>query len=233
MKILLVRVGVDQSREGGGWNAPVNLTTREFAYVAIPESHDVVRGTERSYESPDLLAELRKFGVPLPQHLRGRHMHLDPDFERCTYGDQGRRASQLRILEPRDMIVFYAGLRAPDQGQLVYALIGQLTVEQIKRAGDIADRDMNAHTRRRQVRPDDLVVIGSHSGSGRYALCIPIGEYRDRAYRVRRDLLDAWGKISIKDGYLQRSGHLPTMLQPAQFHHWLTEQDVALVRRNY
>jgi hypothetical protein len=32
---------------------------------------------------------------------------------------------------------------------------------------------------------------------------------RGGVYRVRNDLLDAWGGLDIKDGYIQRSAFLP------------------------
>jgi hypothetical protein len=33
-----------------------------------------------------------EYGVALPAHLREQNMHLDPDFDYLTYGDQGERA---------------------------------------------------------------------------------------------------------------------------------------------
>lgn len=233
MTIPLVRVGADLSSGGGKWNGPINIETREFAYVAIPESKSVLSGLEKPYASPRLLANLKRFGVTLPEHLRDRNMHLDPDFEHGTYGDQGQRAKQLEKLEKGDMIVFYASLWAHNQNKLVYALIGQITVNRLENVANIADRDMNAHTRREPIAPGDLVVVGDHNASGRYAICVPIGEYRNGAYRVRRDLLNTWGGISTKDGYLQRSARLPMMLDPIRFKQWLVTQGTLLVKRNY
>ena len=108
MNALLVRVGVDQSIGGGGWNGPVDSISGEYAYVAIPESHLVRSGMERPYAG--LAPALERFGVMLPQHLLHQRMHLDPDFEHLTYGDQGERAKQLATLQNGDHIVFYAGL---------------------------------------------------------------------------------------------------------------------------
>jgi hypothetical protein len=64
------------------------------------------------------------------------------------------------------------------------------------------------------------------------ARAIPIGEYRDRAYRVRRDLLDAWGGLSVSDGYIQRSAVPPLFREPAKFLHWLWRQNPMLVQEN-
>jgi hypothetical protein len=61
---------------------------------------------------------------------------------------------------------------------------------------------------------------------------VPIGEFRDRAYRVRNELESAWGGLSVKDGYIQRSAVPPAFLAPQLFYEWFIEQDVKLLRRN-
>jgi len=68
--------------------------------------------------------------------------------------------------------------------------------------------------------------------SGRLSRCLPIGTYRDRAYRVRPDLLRAWGGLSVRDGYLQRSARLPEFLDAERFHSWFTNQRVPLITAN-
>lgn len=84
---MLVRVGADLSAGGGSWNGPVDSQTGEFTYVAIPENRPVHAGLEKPYAA--LVPALARFGVSLPAHLAGRHMHLDPDFDHLTYGEQG------------------------------------------------------------------------------------------------------------------------------------------------
>ena len=164
-------------------------------------------------------------------------MHLDPDFEHLTYGDKGERAKQLRAgLGRGDAILFYAGLAdVRGASRLVYALVGLLIVEEIVAAADVPREqwDSNAHCRR--VLADgasDIVVRGRAGGSGRLQRCLPIGEYRDRAYRVRRDLLDEWGGLSVKDGYLQRSARLPRFLDAPRFMGWFESQRPTLVQAN-
>jgi hypothetical protein len=233
MQALLVRVGVDQSRGGGGWNGPVDTESSEFAYVAIPEGRAVHEGMQRPYLA--LTPVLARFGVALPKDLRDRHMHLDPDFEQLTYGDQGIRARQLSVLQAGDLIVFYAGLRdVRDAGGLVYALVGVLEVSKLALAKETARRDLdsNAHSRRRDVGASDLIVHGRAGVSGRLWKCLPIGEYRDRAYRVRRDLLSEWSGLSVRDGYLQRSARLPRFLNPGAFLAWFGEQRPRLMQAN-
>ena len=150
-------------------------------------------------------------------------MHLDPDFEYVTYGDQGERARQLREhLQRGDLIVFYAAFQdIRDRRPLVYALIGLLVVEDLIPAGEvpIGQRDRNAHTRRiLSAGVNDVIVRGRPGCSGRLRGFLQIGEYRDRAYRVRRDVLDAWGDVSVKGGgYLQRSARLPRFCSDPRF----------------
>lgn len=59
------------------------------------------------------------------------------------------------------------------------------------------ERDINAHSRR-VLKPGatDLIVQGQPGMSARLQRCLPVGEYRNRAYRVKQDLLDAWGGLS-------------------------------------
>jgi len=231
---LLVRVAADRSEAGGSWNGPVDSRSHDFVYVAIPEGRPVHSGLEKPFSA--LEPALTRFGVELPAHLRERQMHLDPDFSHLTYGDVNQRAKQLANLSAGDWIVFYAGLAdvcgAP---RLVYSIIGVFMVDELILARDIPayDRDVNAHSRRLLgPQAEDLVIRGRPGVSGRLKHCLPFGEYRNRAYRVRRDLLDEWGGLSVKDGYVQRSVRLPRFLDPIRFLRWLERQQPALIQAN-
>jgi hypothetical protein len=234
MRGLLVRVGADLSPGGGRWNGPVNGRTGQFAYVPIPETRPTRTGLETTYRSIE--AALRGLHVELPGHLVDARTHLDPDFEHLTYGDRGNKGRQLaRILAEDDMIVFYAGLKDIDSFKLVYAIIGLYVVDKIVPIGEIPEARFhtNAHTRRMaRARADDVIVMGKPGRSGRVTTCIPIGEYRSRAYRITEPLLAAWGGISANDGYLQRSAVFPTFMNAPAFWDWWSNQRVELVRRN-
>jgi len=235
MNALLVRVAADQSSAGGFWNGPVDGGSCEFVYVAIPEGTPVHAGLEKPYRA--LESALTRFGVQLPGNLRAQHMHLDPDFVHLTYGDVNERAKQLRAnLAPGDLAVFYSGLRdVRGATELVYAIIGVFEVESFVLATDVPaqDRDINAHTRRvLELGAKDLILRGRAGTSGRLERCLPIGEWRDRAYRVRRNLLEEWGGLSVKDGYLQRSARLPRFLDPSSFARWLERQGPTLLQTN-
>ena len=221
--------------EGGGrWHSIVDGETNAFVYVSIPERKPCRRGLETPYSM--LEPALRRFGAALPPHLARANMHLDPDFRHLTYGDARRKAGQIRRrLAPGDVAVFYAALRdVRAASPLVYAIIGVLEVEEVvpPTAIPARRREINAHSRQLDPNPDDAVIIGRAGRSGRLRTCIRIGEYRDRSYRVRRDLLDAWGGLSVRDGYLQRSGQIPSMLEPRRFLDWFEAQSPVLVRAN-
>src|SRR5207302_10877321 len=124
-------------------------------------------------------------------------------------------------------------LRDVSSGSLVYALIGLYIIDEILLARTI-DRNRwseNAHTRR-IPGPGDIVVRARTRVSGRLQKCIPIGEYRDRAYRVKRELLEAWKGLIVKNGYLQRSARLPAFLNAEKFYGWFLAQNPELLAEN-
>jgi hypothetical protein len=200
-------------------------------YVPIAETKPVRDGFERFYD--ELRPALSALQQTLPPNLIGRRMHLDPDFATLTYGDQGRRASRIQEMAAGDLLIFYASLRAVGAGNLVYAVIGVMVIDQIIPALEIPHSlwAQNAHTRR-IPSPTDIVVRAIPEFSGRLEHCLPIGEYRERAYRVTRPLLKTWGGLSVKNGYLQRSARLPKMNDPGKFYAWLKNCGTRLVHKN-
>jgi hypothetical protein len=243
MQAFLVRVAVDQTY--GLWNGPVNPDTNEFVFVPIPEDrpmrsdlatpYTAIKGALARFEvsNPETSSRV----VRLPEKLTSAFMHLDPDFEQLTYGDSGtRRGRRLTGLQADDMVVFYSGLQSvrPCAHRLVYALIGLYRIAEAVRVDSVpASRWCeNAHTRCVEREASDVVVRAKPGSSGRLKQCIPIGEFRDSAYRVRRDVLEAWGGLSCHDGYLQRSAVLPTFSQPLQFLAWWERQRPELVSAN-
>jgi Nucleotide modification associated domain 3 len=238
VKAILVRIGVDQTF--GAWNAPIDADGR-FVYVPIPEKRGTLfhPGLERRYgevlpslesfcgtHRRDLFSDLR-----FPRVLMQHAMHLDPDFDTLTYGDDGaRRGAGIREMHEGDLLVFYGGLRPIHdcECKLIYALLGLYVVAEVLAATSMpAERwHENAHVRKQTRRPTDIVVRAKPRLSGRFERCIPIGEWRDGAYRVRKDVLNAWGGLSVRDGYIQRSAVPPQFHKPARFLKWLDKQAV-------
>lgn len=231
MKGLLVRVGIDST--DGSWNAPLQRKSGHYAYVTITESKPQRAGLVRYYD--EFSPAVARFGTKLPDPLIGKPTHLDPDFDWLTYGDQGQRGRRIASLDGGDFLAFFASLRPVDDENtaLVYALIGFYVIEELIPARAVPqDRwEENAHTRR-ALGSDDIVVRARRGVSGRLKCCIPIGEYRNRAYRVRRDLLAEWGDLDIKDGYIQRSARLPAFRNAQKFYQWFLKQKPELVAAN-
>lgn len=244
IRAILVRIGIDQAF--GNWNAPV-AEDGSFVFVPIPEGENTKfrSGQERCYS--EVVPHLDQFGVThqhqesrnvtLPLALRDKPMHLDPDFDFLTYGDDGnRRGSSIKSLTEDDLLVFYAGLRPiyPTKHRLIYALVGLFTIEDVSIVKDVPKSrwHANAHTRKANRCPTDIVVRAKQERSGRLECCISIGEYRDRAYRVRGDVLQAWGGLSVNDGYIQRSAVPPEFTSPERFLEWFCRQSPTLVARN-
>ena len=244
MKALLVRIGVDTAY--GGWNAPVDADGR-FVYVPIPEERGTAfhPGLERRYG--EVLPALERFSADhdcglfddlrFPQGLLEYPMHLDPDFECLTYGDEGaRRGAGMVNMDEGDLLVFYGGMRPVHRckHRLIYALMGAYVVQEVVPVADVPEQRWyeNAHVRKVKRGNTDIVVRAKPGMSGRFEQCIPIGEWRDGAYRVRKDILNAWGGLSVKDGFIQRSAVPPAFNKPDQFLAWLKKQHVRLLPRN-
>lgn len=212
----------------------MRLASGEFAYVTITDSKPLRDGMARRYD--EFIPVVERFGEQLPSELLGTPTHLDPDFDQLTYGDQGQRGKRIAsLLSAGDLLAFFAALRPVDgpPRPLTYALIGLYVVEEIIPAKSVPESRWaeNAHTRR-EPGDGDIVVRAKPGVSGRLRRLIPIGELRDRVYRVRKDLLDAWGGLDIKDGYIHRSVRLPAFQDAAKFYRWFIAQKPELVAEN-
>lgn len=246
LKAVLIRIGIDHSY--GQWNAPADPESGEFIYVPIPESSKGFHPEcERRYNEfiPVLEQFSKKYGLDLDRdldfprkNLLNQAIHLDPDFEYLTYGDDGgNRGSVLRTLSEGDLLVFYAGMRSinPKDKQLIYGIIGILVIDHWREIHQVEEKQWreNAHTRKTKRGPDDIVVWGKPGVSGRLSRFLPIGELRNKAYRVRLDLLEAWGDLSVKDGFIQRSVRPPTFKNPERFYEWFNNQEFSLIASNH
>lgn len=245
MKALLVRIGVDQVY--GGWNSPVDPDTGAFVYTPIPEKSGArfQEGLRRPFS--EVLSALETFAgqhgldirndLKFPAKLTSRSLHLDPDFDYLSYGDNGdRRGSGMIDLAEDDIIAFYAGLRPIRrcEHKLIYALVALYVVQDTVLLKDIPKNRWveNAHTRKLRHGPNDIIIRAKPGSSGLLERCIPIGEWRNRAYRVRNGLLKAWGGLSVNDGYIQRSAVPPRFLDPQRFYRWFKRQGVRLIESN-
>jgi len=162
----------------------------------------------------------------------GRDTHLDPDFDTLTYGDDKKRGRELPEFAAGDFLAFYGAFRRIGERRprpLIYGLIGYFEARGPgQRASEITDaktRMENAHTRRFDVLPDDVVVRDVvTTRSGLFDRLIEIGERRGSNYYVIPEILEKWGGLSVKNGYLTQSANLPRFCKPESFQQWLTSE---------
>jgi hypothetical protein len=240
-KGLLMRVGIDQTY--GGYNAPINPITNDYMYLPIPQgADDFELGMETLFD--DILRPFESWcqkngtAIEFPKKQLSKGCHLDPDFDFSTYGDQETgRGLRVRDLKGGDFLAFFASFKpiTPCEHNLIYALYGIMVVDKVVRVADIPENEFykNAHTRVIEKKPDHWVVFANPSLSGRFSSAIPIGEFRNGSYRVKKEILDEWGDIGVKDGFIQRSVCPPWFTKPEQFLKWLETKQVKLINSNW
>lgn len=240
-KGLLMRVGIDQTY--GGYNAPINPITCDYMYLPIPQGKDEFKsGMGTSYD--DLLPDFESWcqknlvKIEFPKYQINKGCHLDPDFDFSTYGDQATgRGLRVGDLKKNDFLAFFASFKpiTTCDYNLIYALYGIIVIDKVLKVKDVPVKDlhMNAHTRVKNPNDDHWVVFGNPLLSGRFSHAIPIGEFRNGSYRVKKEILDEWGDISVKDGFIQRSVCPPWFTKPEQFLKWLESKQVKLINSNW
>lgn len=237
---LLVRVGIDST--SGGWNAPCaesgSLCYVPMGYGSLTEECDPRYGPYKRYVA-SFLKSFATFhrSCEFPSKLPGVG-HFDPDFRHLSYGDQGQRAARIReqLTESGDdFIVFYAGLRSIETGRLVYSIIGFYIVERLVLGTGLRKQEWHRNEHTRHGGCDDhgtSIVFAVPGRSGRLLNHIPIGGLRGKHYRVFPDLLNAWGGLDVKDGFIHRSAFLPQFERPSRFLRWFKRQRTTLVARD-
>lgn len=239
-KGLLMRVGIDQTY--GNYNAPINPSTNDYMYLPIPQGNDFISGMETTYATAlpyfESWCQTNHTKIEFLKHHNFEGCHLDPDFDHSTYGDQATgRGLRVGELNEGDFIAFFASFKPITKcdHNLIYALYGIMVVDKVLRVSEIPENEFhkNAHTRVNKKNPDHWVVFANPSLSGRFNRAIPIGEFRNGSYRVKKEVLDVWGDIGVKDGFIQRSVCPPWFTKPERFLKWLEDQQVKLTNSNW
>ena len=249
MRGLLVRVGIDKGKDNGRCNAPCRADG-SFCYVPIPESPQRVieQDYTTTYDEFEKCCNgfARGVNFVFPEWLHNAQCHLDPDFRFLSYGDTGNKARRIRKFFEKsqdNFIAFYASFKQIDYNNknhqsLVYAIIGLYRFREVKWARKISlnQREQNAHTRLADYQKEDnqdIVIFADRDGSGRLRKLIPIGEkHNNQQYYVRNNLLQLWGGISTRNGWIQRSGCLPSFINPDRFLQWFEVQNPQFVHSN-
>ncbi len=165
-QILILRVGMDL---GFGALGPL-FADGSFEYIPIPENPE--RASSRTIMFSQI--PIRSNGTAeqfLPKRYRASPAHYDPEFETFTYGDPTKnKRGQLLRLTQGDILIFYAGLRPPEQqqGSRLY-LIGYFTVKNVYNVTmphpwpppALKHLWANAHFRRKNCDQGLVVVEGS------------------------------------------------------------------------
>ncbi len=241
MKSLIYRVGADSTPAGGETHGRLNDNSY-FTYLPIPERYDSV-STPKYKEHP--------MKEDIPKDLLDRSIHLDPNFEKGTYGNiyvfcnGNKNPKGQRLLEFKENIpfrlVFFSALKDKD-GDIRYGFIGQLIateVEKVNRLGD-DQKKKNVHGQRKNGKGDGRSVIAfAEEGdlhSGRYDKFIEFADYRNKSYRVKQNLLKRWGGWSSNDGHCQLGGPW-TPWDHEKFEKWLgntlDDYDIEIVPKNW
>lgn len=243
-KGLLIRVGMDSTCAGGKGHSFCK-ENGEFYYLPIPEDKKNCE-FESTYKNSYQIFEDTLQDFTSEAELPKQPCHLDPDFECLTYGDTKTKAQRIRdvflensVLHPDSFIAFYSALKLIDsvnKGKLIYALIGFYRIEAIKNVSEVLEADYykNAHTRYVNINPKDVIVYAANDKtSGRFKTFIHIGDYREKAYRVKEDLLKKWGGLSVNNGYIQRSIYLPEFKNAEMFLEWMeNEAKPEIIQKN-
>ena len=170
MKAMLLRVGIDKGTDGT--LAPI-FTNGNFEYIPLSEKN--VNTLEKKTYSNTKGLNGRYFKQYLPKKIKDRKLHLDPEFETFTYGDQTIKRNYLLKLEESDLLVFYAGL-TPYKNQLhkegLY-IIGYFKVDRVVDFSELStDEKMyncEIHSNNSHIKSDSLdklvIVKGNDNSS--------------------------------------------------------------------
>ena len=166
MKAMLLRVGIDKGTDGA--LAPI-FEDGSFEFIPISEGDNNSK-EEKTYENT-IGRSGKSFSYYLPNKIKNRKLHFDPEFDTCTYGDLAPKRCYINRLNKGDLLVFYAGL-IPYQNQK-YApglyIIGYFTIDTVIDLKNMTKDEIakcyhcypnNAHLKRSDDPSDTIIVNG-------------------------------------------------------------------------
>ena len=171
MKAMLIRVGIDKGTDGA--LAPI-FNDGSFEYIPLSEKN--VDTLEKKTFGNTKGLNGKYFIQYLPKKIKDRKLHLDPEFETFTYGDQTVKRNYLLKLEEGDLLVFYAGL-TPYKNQVhregLY-IIGYFKVDKVVNFSELSTDEKiynsdihsnNAHIKSGSL--DKLVIVKGRDNSSK------------------------------------------------------------------
>ncbi|WP_429222889.1 hypothetical protein [Methanobacterium oryzae] len=226
---MLLRIGIDKGTDG--CLAPI-FKDSSFEYIPLSET-DIKSTENRTYR--DIIGKNGKpLSFYLPDRVKDRKMHFDPEFNTFTYGDQGSKRNYLLKLEKSDLLVFYAGLTPFNHEILDEALyiIGYFTVENVIDFNKLRKDEIekyckiyfnNAHIKRNFFFDNFVIVTGDKDKSKLIDKAILISEKKlnriGRQYHIvsrkMEKLLGIRGSIqrSIPPRFIENKKNLDNLLK--------------------
>jgi Nucleotide modification associated domain 3 len=208
-KVVLLRVGIDAGC--GGIQGPL-FKDGTFDFVCIPDKKGVSVHTYGNLRGNGGRRLVDYFPQSRQKKMAKQHIHLDPEFETCTYGDPTTPKRSLRSLNPGDYLIFYCGLQKWDadsgwnsEHRPALYLTGFFEVTAAGMASDFDKRALktefgkNFHVRYRPVfeqQRDSLVLVKGGPRSRQFRKAHQISsEGIDRAGKRLKVLSPAMQKV--------------------------------------
>jgi len=213
VKAMLLRVGIDKGTDGA--LAPI-FDDESFEYIPISEG-DPHSEEDRTYAN-SVGRGGKSLSTYLPERIKHRKMHFDPEFETSTYGDPTSKRKYLLKLQKGDMLVFYAGLtpfRNKRHREGLY-IIGYFTVDKVIDFNRLSESEIercrkiyrnNAHLKRSwETELDLVIVVGDKSKSELLDKAVPISKTKlDKRGRPYQCVSSETEKLLGISGSIQRS----------------------------
>jgi hypothetical protein len=168
MKAMILRVGIDKGC--GGILAPI-FEDGTFEYIPIPEE-DPDSTETRTYDNT-YGRYGNQFSLYVPNKIKNKALHFDPEFETFTYGDSTSKRKFLLKLDKNDLLIFYAGLTPYKNDEYPDGLyiIGYFKVKEVIDFNELSEEETlkycnlfsnNAHIKRK-IGYKDLIIISGYA----------------------------------------------------------------------
>jgi hypothetical protein len=184
MKAMILRVGIDKGTDGV--LAPI-FCDGKFEY--IPLSEKALTNEKKTFKNTKGLYG-NHLSHYLPEKIADRKLHMDPEFETFTYGDQTRKRNYLLKLDKNDYLVFYAGLTPynNDYTEDALYLIGYFKVKAVY--------DFNKIKESERIVLSKKLLNNSHIKSSSYKDLVIVKGYDDSSKLIENAILLSSKKLN-------------------------------------
>lgn len=212
MKAMLLRIGIDTGKDAGGALAPI-FEDGSFEFIPIPENE---KSKETRTYGNTIDWRGKPFSTYLPEKIKDKTMHFDPEFVTYTYGDPNPKIKRLLKLNNGDLLVFYAGLTPYQNNKHETALyiIGYFLIDKIIDFNNSSPEDIenykntflnNAHSKRDNTT-NVVIVVGNKNRSRLLDKAIKISQRKpDKIGRPTHALSEKMERLLGRSRFIQRS----------------------------